>query len=100
MQIDPTDILAKQRAAEAAEQAARVAASAEAEDFRWLVGDKRGRRILWRLLRSTGVTQRSHTGNSETFYREGRRSVGIEMQERLEADHFEQYLVMLKENHA
>ncbi len=100
MAYDPTDILARQQAEQAAADAAAKSAAAEADDLRWLVSDKRGRRILARLIRSTGVNQRSHTGNSETFFREGRRSVGIELQERLEADHFEEYILMLKENHA
>lgn len=43
-----------------------------------------GRRVLMRLIDSTGVFSRSFTGNSETFHREGRRSVGLDLIEEIE----------------
>lgn len=43
-----------------------------------------GRRMLMRLIDQTGVFTRSFTGNSETFHREGRRSVGLDLVEHLE----------------
>ncbi|WP_298540690.1 hypothetical protein [uncultured Limnobacter sp.] len=49
----------------------------EEDDFRWLMADKRGRRIMWRLLERTRVYQSSFTGNSQTFFLEGTRNVGL-----------------------
>lgn len=36
-----------------------------------------GKLFLFRLINETGVFTPSFTGNSETFYREGRRAVGL-----------------------
>jgi len=49
----------------------------EQEDIRWLMNSPRGRRFMHRLLGVTGVYRCSFTGNSETFFREGARSVGL-----------------------
>lgn len=60
-------------------------------DIRAALNDAAMRRVLMRLVQQTGVFERSFTGNSETFYREGRRSVGleiIEMIEQVEPDAF------------
>lgn len=43
-----------------------------------------GRRVLMRLIDSAGVFTRSFTGNSETFYREGRRAIGLDLVEHIE----------------
>lgn len=48
-----------------------------AEDWSWLLGNKRGRRIILDLLDVCGVDRPSYTGSAETYYREGRRSVGL-----------------------
>jgi hypothetical protein len=44
-----------------------------------------GRRVLMRLIDGTGVFVRSFTGNSETFYREGRRAIGLDLVEHIES---------------
>lgn len=43
------------------------------------------RRFIMRLIDETGVFARSFTGNSETFFREGQRAVGLSLIEQLEA---------------
>jgi hypothetical protein len=43
-----------------------------------------GRRVLMRLIDGTGVFARSFTGDANTFYREGRRSVGLDLVEHIE----------------
>lgn len=56
-------------------------------DLRWMLSDPRGRRIAWRLLEVSGVFRISFTGNSETFFREGCRNVGLQfLHEILEVD--------------
>lgn len=68
-----------QAAAEKARKA-QLAAQTEADDLRWLMSDKRGRRIAWRLLGESGVYQTSF--NSEPLhmaFKEGRRSRGLDL---------------------
>lgn len=51
-----------------------------AEDWKWLMSSKQGRRVVHRVLALTGMHRSSFTGNSETFFREGRRAVGLEIE--------------------
>lgn len=74
---DPTDIRAQERAKADREEKQRLTSHQETEDFRWLMSDKRGRRVVWNLLERTGLYRSSFTGNSETFFREGARNVGL-----------------------
>ncbi len=61
-----------------ADEVARLA-RLEIDDFCWFMSDKRGRRILWRLLESSGVFRSSHTGNAlQTAFLEGQRSLGLQ----------------------
>ncbi len=48
-------------------------------DFKWLMDSSQGRRLVHGWLQATGVYAKSYTGNSETFYREGRRSFGLDL---------------------
>lgn len=74
--FDPTDIQAnEERENEAKAKAARIA-NQEVEDLKWLMSDKRGRRIMYNLLAFTGVFRNPFTGNSETFFRCGMMNVG------------------------
>lgn len=74
--FDPTDIAAnEEREADAKAKAKRIA-DQEVEDLKWLMSDKRGRRIMWGLLSFTGVFRNPFTGNSETFFRAGMMNVG------------------------
>ena len=47
------------------------------EALRYLLRSKEGRWFLMRLLDLTKVTQSCFTGNSHTFYNEGKRDVGL-----------------------
>ena len=53
-------------------------------DLEEMLDNPAGRRVLMRLIDSTGVFVRSFTGNSATFHREGRRSVGLDVVEHIE----------------
>jgi hypothetical protein len=77
MSKEPTDIQAKERERDAKREQERLASRQEAEDFKWLMSDKRGRRVVWGLLDRAGVFRTSFTGNSETFFREGQRNMGL-----------------------
>jgi hypothetical protein len=50
----------------------------EEAELKWVLSDPKGRAVMWRLVARCGVYQDSFTGNSTTFYKEGRRSVGLE----------------------
>lgn len=67
------------------------------DDFRWLMNQPQGRRYIHGLLQSTGVYLKSYTGNSETFYREGRRSIGLETLGDINALCPEKFITMLEE---
>lgn len=74
--FDPTDIAAidERNELRAAEQ--KRIAEQEVEDLKWLLSDKRGRRIMWALLSFTGVFRQPFTGDTETFFRCGMMNVG------------------------
>lgn len=74
--FDPTDTRAAEEREAEAKAAARRIADQEVEDLKWLMSDKRGRRIMWGLLSFTGVFRQPFTGNSETFFRCGMMNVG------------------------
>jgi hypothetical protein len=47
-------------------------------DLGSVMGTPEGRRLMWRLIDDTcGVYASSFTGNSQTFFNEGRRSIGL-----------------------
>ncbi len=76
---DPTDLRGQERHREDVEQARKLERDQEKADFAWLMSDRRGRRFIWRMLETTGVYRSSFTGNSETFFREGARNVGLKL---------------------
>ena len=78
-------------------EAARLAAQVEANDWKWLMSSKQGRRVVWRLLGKAGVFQSSFTGNSETFFREGKRAMGLGMLADITEHAPDSYVLMLTE---
>jgi hypothetical protein len=74
---DPTDLHAHARDADAQGLTQSVHRKQELDDIRWLMGHKQGRRFVTRLLDKAGVYRTSFTGNSETFFREGMRNLGL-----------------------
>jgi len=95
---DPTDLRGAEEEREREELEALKARAQEVDDFKWIMAHAQGRRFLNRLLDKTGVFRSSFTGNSETFFREGMRNVGLlVMSEMLDLTP-ELYLKMLKEN--
>lgn len=70
----------------------------EVEDLKWLMSDKRGRRVMWRLLETAGVYRSSFTGNSETFFREGQRNVGLKLLAEIHEHCPDAFVMMLKEH--
>lgn len=97
---DLTDVNAQAREAEAAGQKQSTTRRTEVEDLRWLMGHKQGRRFVTRLLDKAGVYRTSFTGNSETFFREGMRNLGLFVLSEVMEVTPEQFAKMLEENKA
>lgn len=56
------------------------------------------RRFIWEILEKTHIFSTSFTGNSETFFKEGERNVGLRIFLRLQENDPEGYALMVKEN--
>ena len=95
--FDPLDLRGQERKKAKAEQHARFVSQRDRDDFKWLMDDRRGRRIMWRLLERTGVFRSSFTGNSETFFLEGQRNVGLMLMAQIHDACPEKYTAMLEE---
>ncbi len=97
MMRDPTDLRGLEQDQEELDRREAAARRLEEDDFRWLMSQKQGRRLVHQLLAETGVYRSSFTGNSETFFREGARSVGLRYLGLINAVCPEQYTIMLQE---
>lgn len=97
MQYDPTDIAGNEQARRDRSKQQRTEHYLAREDMTWLMGSKRGRRIVWRILERTGIFRSSFTGNSETFFREGMRNVGLVLMAQINEACPESYTTMVKE---
>ena len=48
-------------------------------DITTVMGSDQGKDIIWEILSLCGIYDNQFTGNSGTFFNEGRRSVGIDL---------------------
>jgi hypothetical protein len=46
-------------------------------DLRFLVSTEAGRRVVLRILNTSGLFRQSYTGNANTYFKEGQRSIGL-----------------------
>lgn len=77
-------------------QEANTEAKQRDADLRWLMAHPAGRRFLWSTFQQCGVDRVSFTGNSDTFFREGQRSVALQLAadaKALAPDHYKQMLI-------
>jgi hypothetical protein len=96
---DPTDIKAQDRAKDDIEVRARLSRDTEESDLKWLMGSKRGRRIVWRLLDRAGVFRISFSTNSmQMAFAEGNRNFGQYILSQIHATCPDLYPVMIKES--
>ena len=63
-EFDPIDLKGQERAKAEREVREKVARENEEADLKWLMGSKRGRRVVWRLLDQSGVFRLSFNTNS------------------------------------
>lgn len=95
---DPTDIRSQERAKADNDLRNKLAKDTEEADLKWLMGSKRGRRIVWRLLTQSGVFRLSFNTNSMTMaFNEGNRSFGNHTLALIHTLCPELYPVMVKE---
>lgn len=87
---EPDHVHAREKTAKDAERR-RVAG------LKLLLDHEDGRLWLWDLLGFCGVYRSSFTGNSETFYREGGRNVGLKIQAELTKHYPESLVQMMRE---
>jgi len=67
-------------------------------DFRDVLDLPAGRRILWWVLDVAGVYRSSFTGNSTTFFNEGRRDIGLMLLAKISEAKPEAILQMMQES--
>lgn len=68
------------------------------DDLVALLSTKSGRRFYWNLLCECGIFTESFTGNSTTFFNEGKRAVGLRLLADVNDFAPESYPLMLKES--
>lgn len=67
-------------------------------DLVQVMSSPEGRRLVWDLIVSAGVFESSFAGDPlQTAFREGQRSVGIDLFERVKADATDLYITALNE---
>lgn len=83
------------------ERDARVARERqiEADDLRWLLADKRGRRVVSRVLARTGVWRTTYRETDrESIFLEGQRNEGLRWLAEMQEHAPERLIQMLQEN--
>lgn len=70
---------ADQEQVKSAARKSRWAREDDVNDVRELLKTPQGRRFMWRYLGFCKVFETSFTGNSQTFFNEGQRNVGLTM---------------------
>jgi hypothetical protein len=80
-------------------RAEKVRRIKEDEDLAWLLGDRRGRRIYWRIMSNCRVfnQSRDERGNDYTNFNEGKRSIGLKLLADLTRVKPEAYTLIIKE---
>lgn len=95
---DPTDIRSQERVRADAELRGKLAKDTEASDIKWLMGSKRGRRIVWRFLDQAGVFRLSFNTNAMSMaFAEGCKNEGLRLLATIHALCPELYPTMVRE---
>lgn len=98
-QFDPTDILRVERVAEESAEKQRREEQIWQSDLKWLMADRRGRRIVSRLLDRAGMQRSSFdTNNASMSFKEGLRWSGIWLKEEIEKHCFDRYIELQEES--
>ncbi len=95
---DPFDIRSQDQAKAERELRDRLERENEGEDIKWLMSDKRGRRVLWRLMDQAGVFRSTFNTNAMAMaFAEGNRNYGLRVLSLIHTLCPKLYPVMMKE---
>lgn len=95
---DAFDLQSQEAARKDAEDKAKLRARIEIEDVKWVMSNKRGRRVMHGFLERAGVFRLSfHTNALQMAFNEGMRNEGLAMLAKLMEHCPELYSLMLKE---
>lgn len=76
-EFDPIDLRGQERAKVERDSREKLSREQEEADLKWLMGQKRGRRVVWRLLDHAGVFRLSFNTNAmQMAFAEGNRNYG------------------------
>lgn len=68
------------------------------KDLKEVMSTPAGRRVLGQIIEGSGIKKSSYTGNSETFYKEGRRSIGIWLEDEIKEAAPKEFVLQFNEN--
>jgi hypothetical protein len=96
---DPLDLRGQEKAKAQRDLRERLDRENEEGDVKWLMGNKRGRRVVWRLLDTAGIFRSSFNTNAMAMsFAEGNRNYGLRLLSLVHSQCPELYPVMMKEN--
>ena len=95
---DAFDLPSQEAQRKDAEEKAKLRARIEIDDIKWVMSNKRGRRMMHGVLERAGVFRLSfHTNALQMAFNEGTRNEGLSVLARLMEHCPELYSLMLKE---
>ena len=95
---DLDELIDQARTAAQVAEEERLAKELEQNDLRWVMNDKRGRRVVHRLLGKTGIYQLGFDLNhAQMSFNAGMRNVGLELQSEVIEACSDRYMDMLTE---
>jgi hypothetical protein len=93
--------LGKVEAQRGAKEAEKLRREVELSDLQDVMALPAGRRVLYRIVYEiAGAESLSYTGSAETYFREGRRDVGLTIRSEMQDNFPELYLRMIAEKTA
>ena len=95
---NPLDTRGNELEQEAADLEQRLGREREVNDLKSVMASPGGRRFMWRLLEKAGIFKSSMTGNSQTFFLEGQRNIGLFLLAQVNEHCLDEYVLMLTEN--
>jgi len=97
---DPIDTRGQEQTRQELDERSQRAHLQEQDDLKWLMTDKRGRRIVWRWLERTGVWRLSFTADALAMaFNEGGRNQGLRLLDLLLTTAPKLYNTMMEESH-
>jgi hypothetical protein len=98
--LDPIDIHAIHQTDEEQQSQALKDEALEVDDLKWLMSNKRGRRIVFRMLDSAGVWRISFNTNAlQMAFNEGTRNAGLKLVNLVTTHCPSNFMKMMEENH-